>query len=116
MTWSSSIIELVLPQGAGAVQPGIRIADFAKDVPLAHRLQLKQVADGKNADVAEHAGRVSAFELLQTLVYLEQHVGPHHRDFVDDQQLQVGQLGPQCVELVLCEGLAAGVCGAQHQC
>ena len=40
-------------------------------------LQLKQVADGKNA-VAEHAGRVSAFELLQTLVYLQQHVGTHH--------------------------------------
>ena len=50
--------ELVLPQGAEAVQPGVRIADFAKDVPLAHQLKLKQVADGKNADVAEHAGSV----------------------------------------------------------
>ena len=60
--------ELVLPQGAGAVQPSVRVADFAKDVPLAHRLQLKQVADGKNTDVAKHTGRVCTLELLQTLV------------------------------------------------
>ena len=98
------------------MQPGVRVADLGEDVRLAHRLQLKQVADRKDADVAKHAGRVCAFELLQTFVYLEQHVGPHHGDFVDDEQLQVGQLGPQRVELVLCEGLAGCVCGAQHQC
>ena len=32
------------------------------------------------------------------------------------EPLQVGQLGPQRVELVLCEEVAAGVCGAQNQC
>ena len=70
---------------------------------------MKQVTNGKNADVAKHAGSVCAFELLQTLVR-------HHGNFVDDEQLQVGQLGPQRVELILCEGLAGCVSGAQHQC
>ena len=73
------------------MQSGVRVADLGKDVRLAHRLQLKQVADCKNADVAEHAGRVSAFELLQTLVYLQQHVGTHHGNFVDDQHKGVGR-------------------------
>ena len=38
---------------------------------------------------------------------LEQHIGTNHRDLINDEQLQIGQLCSESVQLVLCERLGA---------
>ncbi len=66
---------------------------------MCYRLQLIKVTNYKNADVAKGGVILLPFQLLETLVDLWQHVGSNHGHLINDEQLQVGELQPQGVQL-----------------
>ena len=66
-----------------------------------------KITNSKYADIS--IGYIISFtlQLMESLVDQEQHIGTNHRDLINDEQLQIGQLCSESIELVLCERLGA---------